>query len=58
MSRWGLIVLVGALVAGYFGLGTLAPGLGGFVQTLFAVFVAAFLLVLTWEAVARPRRST
>jgi uncharacterized membrane protein YtjA (UPF0391 family) len=57
MSRWGLIILVGALGAGYFGLGALATGLGGVVPTLFAVFVAAFLLVLTWEAVAWRRRS-
>jgi len=57
MSRRGLIILVGALVAGHFGLGTVATGLGGVVQTLFAVFVGAFLVALTWQAVAGRRRS-
>ncbi len=55
MRRWGVVVLIGAVVAGYYGLGSVATGLGGVAGALFGVFVAAFLVVLTCEAIAGKR---
>jgi uncharacterized membrane protein YtjA (UPF0391 family) len=55
MSRSGLLILLLAVVAGYFGLGTVAgtPGTAAF--ALVGVFVAVLLVSWVYESVSRRR---
>ena len=55
MSLSGLLVLFLAVVAGYFGLGTVAGNPGTAVVALLGIFVAVFLIALIYESASRRR---
>lgn len=55
MSRYGLLVLMLSVVAGYFGLGVVAGTPGSVAVTLVLVFVAALLVAMVYESVSRRR---
>ena len=55
MSLSGLLVLMLAVVAGYFGLGAVAGTPGTALIALLGVFVAVFLVALIYESASRRR---
>jgi len=55
MSLSGLLVLLLAVVAGYFGLGALAGTPGTAAIALLGIFVAVFLITLIYESASRRR---
>lgn len=56
MSRSGPVILLLALVAGYFGFGSIVAALGGAGRAMLSVFVAAFLIALAVKAIPWRRR--
>jgi len=55
MSLSGLLVLVLAVVAGYFGLGAVAGSPATAAAALLGIFVAVFLITLVYESASRRR---
>jgi hypothetical protein len=55
MSRSGLLILLLAVVAGYFGLGTVAENPGTAVFALVGVFIAVLLVGWIYESFSRRR---
>jgi len=55
MSRSGLLVLLLAVVAGYFGLGAVAGNPATAAAALVGVFVAVFFITLVYESAPRRR---
>ena len=55
MSLSGLLVLLLAVVAGYFGLGALAGTPRTAAIALLGIFVAVFLITLIYESASRRR---
>ncbi len=55
MTRSGLLVLLLAVVAGYFGLGAVAGNPVTVAAALVAVFVAVFFITLAYESASRRR---
>lgn len=55
MSLSGAVVLLFAVVAGYFGLGAVAGNPGTAVAALLGIFVAVFLITLIYESASRRR---
>jgi uncharacterized membrane protein YtjA (UPF0391 family) len=56
MSRSGPVILLVALVAGYFGFGSIVTALGGAARAMLSVFGAAFVIALAWKAIPWRRR--
>jgi uncharacterized membrane protein YtjA (UPF0391 family) len=56
MSRSGPVILLLALVAGFFGFGSIVTALGGPGRAMVSVFVAAFLIALASRAIPWRRR--
>ena len=56
MSRSGPVILLLALVVGYFGFGSIVAALGGAARALLSVFVLAFLIALASKAIPWRRR--
>jgi uncharacterized membrane protein YtjA (UPF0391 family) len=56
MSRSGPVILFLALVAGYFGFGSIVTALGGPARALLSVFVLAFLVALASKGISWRRR--
>jgi len=55
MSLFGLLILMFAVVVGYFGLGSVAGNPGTAVAALLGIFVAVFLITLVYESASRRR---
>jgi len=55
MSLSGALVLLLAVIAGYFGLGAVAGNPGTVAATLLGIFVAVFLITLVYESASRRR---
>jgi uncharacterized membrane protein YtjA (UPF0391 family) len=55
MSRFGLVVLLLSVVAGYFGLGTVAGSPATAALALLGIFLAVFLFTLVYELGSRRR---
>jgi uncharacterized membrane protein YtjA (UPF0391 family) len=56
MSRSGPVILLLALVAGYFGFGSIVAALGGATRAMLSVFALAFLIALASKAIPWRRR--
>ena len=55
MSRFGLVVLLLSVVAGYFGLGAVAGSSATAALALLGIFLAVFLVTLVYELGSRRR---